>query len=331
MRTAVAIIILLLILVGIGYLADSGEQSTTFFKNGDDSESSDEVSLLILGRVAEGQGGQWHAAPNLTDAIIIAQYLPERNRINLISLPRDLYGEFGGSEFKINEIYSRKKIGEFMEKLPEITGVEVENYLVVDVDTIKAAVDSLGGVDVALEEAVTDPVSGFKLEPGLHHLDGESVIWIMRNRFAPGGDFFREKNQHNIIASIFDAFNSLSSVEKTRFLLSMVPYAQGTETNFSVGELAPRLGDINEISFNSVTLDFSTGLLVSSYVVIGTTTVVTEVKNLATSTQQSSSTEDPSGQAGQSTATSLRAYVLIPREGINNYNAIREYIETKLQ
>jgi len=114
MRTVIAVIILLLILVGVGIIASSGEQSTTFFKDKDIENPEEEVSILILGRVAEGQGGQWHAAPNLTDAIVVLQYVPDKNTVNLVSLPRDLYGEFGGNSFKINEIYSRKKINEFI-------------------------------------------------------------------------------------------------------------------------------------------------------------------------------------------------------------------------
>jgi len=314
MRTFVAVITLLLILVGVGFLANFGEQSTSFFKNRGEKEKQEDISLLILGRVAEGQGGRWHAAPNLVDAIVIVQYSPEKRSVSLVSLPRDLYGEFGGNSFKINEIYSRKKIDEFMEKLPEITGIEVENYLIVDVEIIKAAVDNLGGIDIELADTITDPVSGFKLVAGEHHLNGEDAVWVMRNRSAPGGDFFREKNQHSVIESIFDAFGKLSPVDKTKFLLSMVSYAESAETNFSIGELAPQFGNVKELTFNSVTLDFSTGLLRSSYVPVGTKTVTTTIDGVATTT-----------------ATSLQAYVLIPKDGINDYGAIRSFIEEKLQ
>src|SRR3990167_5011968 len=147
MRTYIALAILIIILFGLGYLANFGENRASFLSDKREEKIDDKVSLLILGRVAEGQGGQWHAAPNLTDAIVVAEYEPEKNVINLVSLPRDLYGEFGGETFKINEVYGRKKIEEFMKKLPEVTGIEVKNYLVVDVEIIKTAVDKLGGVE----------------------------------------------------------------------------------------------------------------------------------------------------------------------------------------
>lgn len=298
----------------IAILASTADRERlSYFWDNPEREQEEDITILILGRVAEGQGGQWHAAPGLADAIVIANYRPKSDVVNLVSLPRDLYGEFGGQSFKINEIYRRKKIEDFMHKLPEISGIEVKNFLVVDVRLIETAVDNLGGIDVNIDSAVTDPVSGYRLEEGNHHLNGEDAIWLMRNRYSAGGDFFREKNQHVVIASVFDKFNTLSSTEKTKFLLGMVPFLKSAETNFSVGEIAPKIGKVDEVTFNSVTLDFTTGLLESSYIPVG--------KSLTTTTTDNSTS---------TTATGTRAYVLIPKEGTNNYTKIREFIQSKL-
>lgn len=327
MRTAIAIFVLLIILAGLGFVASYGEKSLSFFNAQKSEDKNEGISVLILGRVAEGQGGRWHVAPKLTDAIIVAEYVPQRGIVNLVSLPRDLYGEFGGSEFKINEVYSRQKIGDLLNKLPDITGLEVENYIVLDVGVIEAAIDNLGGIDVTLEDPVTDPVSGYKLEPGMHHISGEDAVWIMRNRYAPGGDFFREKNQHLIIESIFRTFSVLPPVEKTKFLLNMVPYAETAESNFSFSEVVTKIGAIDQILFNSITLDFSTGLLRSSYIPVGGPVVT---GSQPTTTPTSTTSTAPS-TATSTSATSLQAYILIPSEGINNYSSIRAFIIERLK
>lgn len=294
------LVLLFLAIAGAGLfvLNSTDERTALLWERPREEAAEKEVNTLILGRIAEGQGGIWHAAPKLTDAIVVVHYNPESGVINLISLPRDLYGEFGGEEFKINEMYQREKIKEFMEKLPEIIGIKVKDFIIVDAEIIKASVDELGGIDVETKKTVTDSVSGYQLEAGVHHLNGEDVIWLMRNRQSPEGDFFREKNQHTVIESIFNKLNSLSTVQKTSFLLKMVPYAQEAEKNFSIGELVPRLGKFDRAGFNSITLDFSTGLLESSYVPIN-----------------ASSSE----------------YVLLPKEGINEYSAIREFVTEKLR
>ena len=216
----------------------------------------------------------------------------------MISLPRDLYGSFGddGDSFKVNEIYLRKDIDEFLKKLPDITGINTDSYIVVDIGMLQKAVDLLGGIDVNLSSTVTDSVSGYKLEKGAHHLNGEDTVWLIRNRYNPEGDFFREKNQHIVIKAIFDEFNKLSPIGKTKFFFRMLPEAKHAEANFSIGELIPKFGDIGNINFNSIVLDFSTGLLKSSRIpvmVSGTTTY---------------------------------EYVLMPKIGKDKYSDIRKFV-----
>lgn len=287
------------------------------------------LSILVLGRVAEGQGGRWHQAPNLVDAIVLFYYRPETGVVNLISLPRDLYGDFGDGYYKLNDVYQRGAIESFLAKLPEITGIRAEKYLVVDAGMIKRGIDALGGIDIVLDEPVRDPVSGFRLEPGAHHLNGDDTVWLLRNRTAPEGDFFRERNQQAVIKAIAERYRSLSVAQKTSFLLKMVPELARAEANFSVGEIIPKLGSMR-FSFNGIVLGFDTGLLTSTY-----TSALWSVP------PQSSLAQEPVFAAGaSSTATSAGAsrsalsqgaYILIPAEGLNNYEAIRAFITERIR
>jgi len=267
------------------------------WENQEEEKISEDINVLALGRVAEGQGGRWHAAPGLVDAIVIINYKPKTGTVNLVSLPRDLYAEIDGEELKINRIYQKNKIDEFMVKVQQITGIPVDKYIVIDLEIIEKAVDELGGIDVILEENIVDSVSGFKLSAGEQHINGEDTVWIIRNRYSKDGDFFREKNQHIVIGAVFSRFDSLSVIGKTKFLFSMVPSIRESETNFSVGEIIPKFDEVAGVRFNSVVLGFDTGLLKSSYIPVN---------------------------------SSSSAYVLIPVEGLDKYEAIRAYIEEKL-
>ena len=264
-----------------------------YFFNGKIGISQD-LALLVLGQVSPGEGGQWHNAPELADSIVLVYYNADTKTVNLISLPRDLYGTFGGESFKLNEVAKRKKVDDLLVKMPEITGVETEKYVIVNLGIVEKVVDNLGGVDVALEAPVTDPVSGFTLEKGLNHLNGNQAAFLVRNRFAPEGDFFRERHQHLLIKAIFDKLSEQGSADRTKFFFQILPEVAKSQSNFSVGELIPQLGNINVEKFNSITLDFQTGVLVSS--------------------------QDPIG-----------AYILIPKEGINNYAGVRQFIESKIK
>ncbi len=264
-----------------------------YFFNGKLGISQD-LALLVLGRVAPGEGGQWHNAPELTDSIVLAYYNADSKTVNLISLPRDLYGTFGGESFKLNEVVKRKKVDDLLAKMPEITGIETKKYVVVDLGVVEKVVDGLGGVDVVLESSVTDSVSGYTLEKGLNHLNGNQAAFLVRNRFAPEGDFFRERHQHLLVQAIFDELSRQSAADRTKFFFKILPEVTKSQSNFSIGELIPQLGSIQVQKFNSITLDFSTGVLVSS--------------------------QDPIG-----------AYILTPKEGINNYSGVKQFIESKLE
>lgn len=253
-----------------------------------------DLEVLVLGQVAPGEGGQWHNAPELADSIVLVYYNASSKTVNLISLPRDLYGNFGGETFKLNEVVKRKKIDALLARMPEITGIKTEKYVVVDLGIVEKVVNELGGVDVALESPVTDSVSGYTLEKGRNHLNGNQAVFLIRNRFAPEGDFFRERHQHLLVKAIFDKLSELNTADRTKFFFKILPEVAKSQSNFSVGELIPQLGNINVEKFNSITLDFSTGILVSS--------------------------QDPIG-----------AYVLIPREGIDDYKGVRQFIESKIE
>ncbi len=293
------------------------QRISVFGRDGTDDKNAD-ISVLVLGRVAEGQGGKWHLAPKLVDAVVLVYYRHESETINLISLPRDLYGTVGDSRFKINEIYSRGKVEDFLKEVPSITGIETDKFLILDAGIIEKAVDELGGVDVEITSPVTDPVSGYRLEEGVHHLSGEDIVWLIRNRYSPEGDFFREKNQQVVIEGIFRQYNSLSPAKKTRFLFDVVPEIKKAESNFSLGELIPRLGDLRDVRFNGIVLDFSTGLLKSSYIPVGLPVV-------STASTSSSTSISATGTAQQS------AYVLIPTDGTDNYTSIRQFIVERIK
>lgn len=256
----------------------------------------EDFSFLLLGKVGSGQGGQWHSAPNLADTIILVNFEQQEKTVNLISLPRDLYGNFGGENFKLNEVAYRKKISQLSDKLPEITGIKTEKFAIIDLGIVKKFVDEIGGVYIELTSKVIDPVSGYAMEPGYHHLSGDDTVWLIRNRFAPGGDFFREKNQHLIIEAIYRRYKLLSGFEKMKLFLELGPKIKKIETNIDFSELLSLTSELDNLKFREIILDFSTGLLESSTAPVGSST----------------------------------AYILIPKTGINNYEEIKKFITDRL-
>ncbi len=279
-----------------GFFIFTYQRKVFVFSNIERSNSeNNSETFLLLGKTGKVIG--WNQAPDLADAVVLVDYRPKLGVVNLISLPRDLYVNLGGESFKLNEVVSRNKIGDFLDKLPEITGLKTDKFIVVDLDLLKDIVDDLGGIDIKLNSSAIDRVSGYTMEKGQHHLDGEQTVWLVRNRFAPEGDFFREKNQHQIIQALIDKYKNLDSIKKASFLFKITPEITKMQTNINFQELLPLIEKFGNVRFNDVVLDFQTGLLESSSSIIGTST----------------------------------EYILIPPKGQENYGEIKNFIEGRLE
>lgn len=113
-----------------------------------------------------GIGGGSHEGPNLSDTIIVANVNVKHNKVNMFSIPRDLW--IPDVKDKINSIYAEEKeknngIRAVSSILEKITGEKIDYVLVLDFDGFKKLVDYFGGIDVNVVDTLDDyhyPVEG---------------------------------------------------------------------------------------------------------------------------------------------------------------------------
>jgi polyisoprenyl-teichoic acid--peptidoglycan teichoic acid transferase len=121
------------------------------------------INILLL-----GIGGGRHDGPLLTDTIIFASIDPEKMKMSLISVPRDLW--IPEVHDKVNSVYS---YGENNEKgsgltktkkvIGDIVGQRIDYGFRIDFDGFRKAIDMLGGIEVDVERTFDDyvyPLSG---------------------------------------------------------------------------------------------------------------------------------------------------------------------------
>lgn len=253
------------------------------------------VDVVVFGIPGEG-----YKASLLADSIFLARYNIKNNKLFLISIPRDLWVSDESQSFKFNEVLSRNKIGFSLNLIEKITGIYTSNYAVIDLNTTSEVVDWLGGVDVYLDEPAIDWVSGYTLEKGEHHLNGEDAVWLIRNRYNEKGDFFRENNQHKIIEAVIDEFINLSNQEKLEFVKYFVLDSSLLD-NISVdfSDAIPLLFDDekNEVSIRSIVLSPETDLF--------------KISEIDSNTNSSST----------------NISVVVPTSGFGDYSEIRKYVQ----
>lgn len=134
-------------------------------------QTNNKINVLIL-----GIGGGKHEGPNLTDTIILANIDQKNNKVNLISIPRDLWlPDLTGQDKKINNAYSQGEIKRKGGGIPlakaaigKITGQPIDYVVRVDFAGFIKAVDVIGGLDINVENSFDDyqyPISGKEDDP----------------------------------------------------------------------------------------------------------------------------------------------------------------------
>lgn len=267
------------------------------------------INLLILGIPGKGHQGE-----NMTDTIIVVNSTPKGEKPIGISIPRDLLVRFPGQNHftKINSLFSStedKKWGVELIKssIKEITDLEIDYFIVFDLNGAKNIIDQLDGIDVVVENDIYDPkfpapydsYEIFQLKRGVHHLDGETALKYVRSRNAPGGDFARIKRQQEVINILENKILSLNFFwDFSKIVKIWKSFSSHTYTNIDITEIKYAWNLINETNLD--TIEFNT--------------LSTLENELLTSRETLLNGE--------------KAFVLEPMAGLNNYGKIKEYVKT---
>jgi LCP family protein required for cell wall assembly len=210
----------------------SGTSSTT--QEVVDPNAGKAIQFLILGqdtRDGDGNasiGGADDTTANLhnADTTMVAQISADRTFINLASIPRDsmvsvpscntsngtVPAQYG---VMFNSIFATayQQGGDLasaatctMNAVNSLTGLDLQNFIVVDFQGLKDMIDAIGGVDICVPVDTTDEYTGLNLTKGLQHLDGTTATQYARMRHGTGtdgSDIMRTTRQQYLIKELF--------------------------------------------------------------------------------------------------------------------------------
>ncbi len=217
-------------------------------------QEKDRWDILLMGIRGEDQKDADATGAMLTDTIMLLSYDKSTKKTSLVSIPRDLYVRiYGTKKDKINTAYEigvlRKNSLGFTKKLfSRITGVYIDNVVVIDFSSFEELIDQLGGIDVTLEQPFTEKQQWgyeFSLPAGLNHLDSQNALYYARSRFS-SSDFDRAQRQQKIIMAIKDkvlALDIFSDPVKTLSILNTIRKNVNTDLGISDASSLLKLKD----------------------------------------------------------------------------------------
>lgn len=135
----------------------------------------------------------------LADTIMVCSYNPKSQKASILSIPRDTYvgknKEKASASYKINSVYRNgENIDGMVKSVEEITGLQLNYYLIVDTDALRQLVDAIGGVefDVPIDMKYDDTTQDLHidLKAGMQKLNGQQAEWLVRFRHNNDGSTY---------------------------------------------------------------------------------------------------------------------------------------------
>lgn len=193
-----------------------------------------------------GMAGGENEGKDLTDTLIIASIDHANKHAALLSIPRDLYVETSRGGIRVNRLYEKGGLDFMRNTLSEILAVPIHYSVKIDFSAFEKIIDSIGGVDVFVEQTIDDPqypkegtyeFEPFYLAEGEQHLDGKTALKYVRSRHSTS-DFDRSRRQHQVLVELKNKARKKGFLGRTGFLKDMYySLSNNIETNMSVREM----------------------------------------------------------------------------------------------
>ena len=206
-KRIVVSILILGIIVAIGMLAQkiqknggglSGTLATLLGEDTTKLEDLEPIQILIMGESGVDDY-------KLADTIMIASYNPKEQTASLMSIPRDTYvGRKNRktatqnylASYKINTVFrSGTNIPEAIDRINDLTGMNLKNYVIIDTKALIKLVDAIGGVtfNVPIDMYYTEDTEQnlyIDLKAGEQLIDGAKAEQLLRFRHNNDGSTY---------------------------------------------------------------------------------------------------------------------------------------------
>ncbi|WP_371616167.1 LCP family protein [Streptomyces sp. NBC_00454] len=239
------------------------------------------INILVIGtdkRSGAGNEGYGDAGSvGHADTTILFHVAKDRSNATALSIPRDLITNVPdcptkqpdgstkniagahGVRFNTSLGQDGRDPGCTMRTVKELTGIQVDHFMMADFNAVKNLSSAVGGVPVCLDKAVDDKDSKLKLSAGEHRLQGEEALAFVRTRHAFGqrSDLDRIKTQQQFLGSMMREMKSKQTLTSPQKFLSLAEAATkslSVDSGIgSIGKLTDLAGELKGIDLKNIT------------------------------------------------------------------------------
>lgn len=206
-------------------------------------EELDKIDFLLLGQ----SGG-------LTDTIIVCSYDPKTQEAVMLSIPRDTFigknkNRATGSD-KINSLYTDKNPNKIIDAVNQITGLNLNYYVLIDTKALTELVDQIGGVTfnvpINMDYDDTSQNLHIHLKAGEQLIKGQEAEQLLRFRHNNNGtsypteygdnDYGRMRTQREFISAALNQTLKSENIFKLVNILEIAKNNVKTNIDFNVAK-----------------------------------------------------------------------------------------------
>lgn len=152
------------------------------------------------------------------DTILVLSFSNDTGKSRIISIPRDTWIVMRGNSSRIGAIYGWGGANRMVKEVSRLLGVSIHQYIIIDMATFAELIDTLGGLDIYVEENMDydDEAAGLSIHigQGYQHLSGEEVQKYLRYRGEKLGDVGRVQRQQKFIKALYAKVLQLDTIPK---------------------------------------------------------------------------------------------------------------------
>lgn len=248
--------------------------------------SATKVSILLMGLDNDSER---NLGSTRSDSLIYVVYDGENKKLEMVSLPRDIYTDiYDGkgnivNQGKINSAYSINEEDSTIETVSNFLDLPVDYFVTVNFISFKKIIDAVGGIDVNVpyninSEYANDNSGDLLIPEGNQHLNGEQALIFSRIRKVDD-DIQRGNRQQEVIKATIKSALSINSIAKYQDILKAVD--GNIKTNLTFNNLTQLAGNmLNNFEINSHTFEWSSGYVGDASVVYIDQNSYSEIRNI---------------------------------------------------
>lgn len=234
------------------HIASFQDMIYQWYKNGVPCSSTHVLNIMLIGE--DTRGTDIKEDGTRADSAIICSINTDTKKITLTSILRDTYAywenekgnEDTGHFNKINGAMAVGDVNVYIDAVESLYKINIDNYVIVNFDSFKSIIDTLGGVELELTSKEINEINShqkrygnvtiektFDGTKGKVKLNGKQALAYCRIRKIDS-DNERANRQKKCLNKIFDKVKDASSVQLIKILNSLVPYVK---TDMSKNEI----------------------------------------------------------------------------------------------